>query len=62
MVDYAQAGLLLSIDRVKDEIDKQKDAVQAWAESTFSSWFVSTNDTEILAAYKRVMAWAYSQK
>ena len=61
LVVHAQAGRLISIDRVKDELDRGKDDLGAWARSHFAAHFVSTNEDPIIGAYGQLMAWAYSQ-
>ncbi len=61
LVQHAQTGLLLSIDRVKAEIDRGNDALKDWANNEFHSWFISTAEDDVVAAYRRVMQWAYSQ-
>jgi len=63
LLHHAQAGELISIDRVKDELDRGNDYLKAWANGTFSQWFASTDkDTTVLDAYKRIMEWANSQQ
>lgn len=61
LVQEAQNGHLLSIDRVKDEIDRGKDQLTSWANRDFHRWFVSTNDEATLAAYGSLMMWAANQ-
>ena len=61
LVVHAQAARLISIDRVKDELDRGKDDLDAWACSYFAAHFVSTNEDPIIAAYRQLMGWAYSQ-
>lgn len=54
----AQNGRLLSIDRVKDEIDRGNDQLTNWANGDFHSRFVSTNDRAVLGEYRALMRWA----
>ena len=61
LIQHAQAGTVLSIDRVKREIDKGNDDLKNWANYDFHSWFASTNDLEVIEAYARVMQWANEQ-
>lgn len=61
LVQQAQIGALLSIDRVKTEIDRGKDLLTDWANNDFKTWFVSTNNTEVVDAYARIMLWALDQ-
>jgi hypothetical protein len=51
----------VSIDRVKNEIDRGKDALADWATRDFSSWFVSTADLSVLNAYRAIMIWTQTQ-
>ena len=61
LVQHAQAGLLLSIDRVKKEIDKGKGKLKQWAGHDFHKWFDSTADEAIFDAFRRIMEWAINQ-
>ncbi|MEM4218209.1 MAG: DUF4411 family protein [Candidatus Methanomethylicaceae archaeon] len=60
LVQKARAGTLLSIDRVKAEIDKGQDDLKKWVNSHFH-YFQSTNDQTIVAAYRQVIQWATAQ-
>lgn len=62
LIHHAQAGTVLSIDRVKThEIDKGKDELKNWANRGFQSWFAATADDDVIAAYGQLMQWAYNQ-
>jgi hypothetical protein len=61
LVDHASNGRLLSIDRVKDEIELGKDELADWIASAFNTWFVSTNETDVLGAYAVAMTWAQAE-
>jgi hypothetical protein len=61
LVDHASTGHLLSIDRVKDEIEQGKDELANWVAATFSPWFASTNEADVLRNYAVAMAWAQGQ-
>lgn len=61
LVQQAQAGRLLSIDRVKDEIDRGNDNLTGWAGHDFQRWFVSTNDGVVLDRYRDLMRWAMNE-
>lgn len=58
LVQQAETGVLLSIDRVKAEIDRGKDQLADWANNDFKKWFVSTNNGDVIDSYGRVMTWA----
>ncbi|GIW53031.1 MAG: twitching motility protein PilT [Gemmatimonadales bacterium] len=61
IVREARNGRLLSIDRVKHEIDEGKDKLKDWANNDFHTWFDSTSSPAIRDAYKRVMQWGWNQ-
>ena len=61
LVIHSDGGVVASIDRVKDELDKGKDELSEWAKNHFSHAFQTTNDVDVLETYRRVMAWAQSQ-
>lgn len=61
LVDLAAGGRVVSIDRVKTEIDRGKDDLAAWANSHFLGAFATTADPEVLAIYQDIMIWAQSQ-
>lgn len=61
LLKHAKDGSILSIDRVKDEIDKGEDALKEWANNYFHHYFRPTNDDHILKAYGQIMQWAHSQ-
>jgi hypothetical protein len=61
LVEFAEAGRLESIDRVKKEIEKGKDDLAEWAGSHFSDAFASTDEDSINALYADIMSWVESQ-
>lgn len=61
LVHHAQDSSIVSIDRVKAEIDRGNDQLQDWANRDFHHWFDSTDQDEVVGAYGKVMTWAYSQ-
>lgn len=61
LVDHASNGRLLSIDRVKDEIELGKDKLADWVASAFGTWFASTNEADVLGAYAVAMRWAQAE-
>ncbi|HUO06618.1 MAG TPA: DUF4411 family protein [Candidatus Binataceae bacterium] len=60
LIDNAQKGRLLSIDRVRDEVS-YPDELAKWSKGSFHPWFVSTGEAEILQAYRQIMRWAQAQ-
>lgn len=61
LVQSATNGNLVSIDRVKHELDRGKDDLTRWANGTFHPWFHATNQPDVLDAYARVMRWVQAQ-
>jgi hypothetical protein len=58
---HAQAGQILSIDRVKYELERGKDELATWAKGQFSHGFVSTDEEEINQVYADIMIWVNNQ-
>lgn len=61
LIEKARNNLVMSIDRVKMEIDKGKDDLADWANSDFRSWFFSTADSDVIDAYAEIIQWASDQ-
>lgn len=61
LIHHANQGNLLSIDRVKHEIEKGNDALADWARGDFAPAFRTTSRDDVAALYKQVMAWVASQ-
>ena len=59
LVELARKGLIASIDRVKDELQKNDDPLKKWALSEFDHWFLSTNTEEVLDSYGQLMVWSF---
>jgi hypothetical protein len=60
LVQQANYGKIISIDRVCDEINRGDDELVTWINQQFNS-FVSTDDPEVLGKYREMMIWAYNQ-
>ena len=54
-------GRIISIDRVKNEIQKGKDELADWVSNDFHAAFVSTDDDEVISSYAQIMNWVYNQ-
>lgn len=61
LVDQGKNGRILSIDRVKQELERGKDQLTTWAKERFSHAFVSTDDQDVIRAFAEVMAWVQAQ-
>jgi len=59
----AEAGRIISIDRVKDEIDRyhEEDELKIWVNQVFGRWFVSTDNEEVIESCREIINWAYHQ-
>lgn len=62
LVEHAERGRLLSIDRVKKEIVLGNDELKRWTRGDFHSRFASTTDADITEAYSRIVTWVYGQR
>ncbi len=60
LLDHAKGGRVVSIDRVRAELDRGKDALTDWAAGKFSQWFESTATDACLATYREIMEWTIS--
>ena len=57
----ADEGVVFSIDKVKQEIDRGNDSLTEWCNSNLpSSFFRSTATTECLLEYQNIIQWANS--
>jgi len=61
LIDHAKNKQVLSIDRVKDELDRGRDDLDGWANDSFQEFFVSTSSEDVIVAYREVMAWSQGQ-
>ncbi len=59
---HAQAGRVISVDRVFDELKSGHDVLSDWVEGVEECLFKKTEDKDVIAEYRRVVAWAESQK
>lgn len=60
LVQYALQGAIVSIERVKDEIDKGKDDLRDWCNNHFHNAFDRTEDEAVLDAYAKIIQWAHA--
>ncbi len=59
--ELADAGKIISLDKVKDEIYKNEDELKFWCEANLPASFFK-DSSEVLDAYKEVVQWAYSKR
>lgn len=56
----ADSGIIISIDKVKEEIYDHQDALKLWCESNLPKDFFK-DSTEVMTEYAQVVGWAASQ-
>ena len=61
LIDHASSGQVFSLDHVKAELMRGKDELAEWAKNDFHESFVSTENDEVIAAYRRIMIWSQGQ-
>lgn len=61
LIRYTESGQIISIDRVKKEIERGKDELALWVKQDFHHAFISTNDKNIIAAYRKIITWVNAQ-
>lgn len=57
----AEAGKIISLDKVKEELYRNEDDLKTWCEENLPESFFKPAD-EAIAEYKKVAAWAYSKR
>ena len=61
LIEHARNQRLVSIDRVKIEILRGKDRLAEWAQMDFNDWFESTDQDDVLEAYRKIVGWVQSE-
>lgn len=61
LVEHASQGRVLSIDKVKIELEKGNDVLADWAKGDFARAFVTTARDDVVAQYGEVMRGVASQ-
>jgi hypothetical protein len=61
LIEQAEKGHIISIDRVRDELIASKDALSNWVRSAFGPWFMSTDDEEVFQSYEEIINWSMEQ-
>ena len=56
----AQDGLVMSIDKVYDEIDTKNRELKEWAASSFKEW-KNTKQRDVVDGYARIIQWTKGQ-
>lgn len=62
LLEQHERGRILSLDRVKIELDRGKDDLKVWAENTMpKSCFARTDEPGVVGAFAEAQNWANSQ-
>ena len=59
LVELAEKGLVASIDRVKEELQKGEDPLKIWALSEFDQWFLPSTTDEVVDSFRQLMEWTF---
>lgn len=59
--ELADAGKIISLDKVKDELYRKEDDLKIWCEANLPDSFFKASD-EAIDEYKKVAGWAYSKR
>lgn len=62
LAEYARSGIIGSIDKVRDELEREGDPLWNWLQTEFDTAFYSTNDDEVLLSYREIIQWANEQE
>lgn len=57
----AREGRVGSVDRVREELERGRDKLAEWATSAFAQGLASTSSGDVVAEFRRVMAWVVGQ-
>lgn len=61
LIAHASNERVQSVDRVKNELLRQKDELARWANGDFADAFASTDRQDVVQAYREIMAWVQTQ-
>ena len=62
LIQLAGNGRILSIDYVKEELERGKDPLAQWAKNDFSHAFISSDEEDVQEAYREIMTWVQGQE
>jgi len=61
LVECAQKGHIVTIDKVKQEIERGNDTLKQWMKNIFYQWCKSTSESGVTDAYSDIMKWVIAQ-
>lgn len=59
LIHYFNAGRILSIDRVRDELVGYGDELSDWVQNSPAAWFALSLEETVTDTYREVMSWVY---
>ena len=61
---HAESGYLISIDRIKREINDyaEEDELKIWVNNEFANWFHSTDNESVFTAYRQIIDWSINNR
>ncbi len=59
IIELAADDMILTIDRVRHEIERSHDTLTFWMIKDFSHWVVSTGNEDVVLAYRSIIEWVY---
>ena len=62
LIQHAKNKQLLSIDRVKQELERGNDDLAIWAKDNFYHYFVSTTNQQVVNCYRQIMFWVQTHE
>jgi len=61
LVQHADSGQLMSIDRVKHELELGQDELSHWVKHDFANGFASTNQSSVIGNYTDIIEWVNAE-
>ncbi len=61
LIAYAESDRIISIDRIKQELERGRDELAEWAKNSFHQAFASTDEEGIINSYADIMKWVNNQ-
>ena len=60
LTHFFNAGRIVSIDRVRDELVGHGDELSDWVQNSPADWFAPSLDEHVTDAYREIMSWVYA--
>lgn len=62
LIHHANDKKICSVDKVKEELPRGKDALSRWIEENFEDAFCTCDEEIIIDTYKNIMKWVVSNQ